>query len=102
MNYKLKKLQCKDVPEITILKHLSIHGGTGCSLFGFDCPECINERSLVHAMPSVKDGNLALAKMRQMIKKDLVSGCCCGCRGDFELTEKGKLALIAGENDEKI
>tara|TARA_R110002020_G_scaffold343085_1_gene557444 strand:+ start:277 stop:573 length:297 start_codon:yes stop_codon:yes gene_type:complete len=93
MSETKKRLQCKDIPEIPILKHLSIHGGIGCSLFGFACEECINDKSLFHAMPLVKDYNLALAKIKQMVKKDMISGCCCGCRGDFELTEKGKLKL---------
>jgi hypothetical protein len=36
---------------------------------------------------------LALAKMRQLHKRELVGGCPCGCRGDWEITDKG-LALI--------
>lgn len=37
---------------------------------------------------------VALAKARKCRKRKLVDGCCCGCRGDFELLEGG-LALIA-------
>lgn len=33
------------------------------------------------------------AKLRKAIKRGLVDGCCCGCRGDFRLTEKGKRAI---------
>lgn len=29
------------------------------------------------------DMNLFLAKMRKMVKQGKVSGCACGCRGDF-------------------
>ena len=50
-----------------------------------------------HSMPTVQDAmpkdvpeKLQLAKMRQLIKRGLVDGCTCGCRGDFFLTEKGK------------
>lgn len=36
-----------------------------------------------------------LAKCRTLIRRDLLDGCTCGCRGDFELTQKG-LAFLAG------
>lgn len=34
-----------------------------------------------------------LAKARRLIKRGLLTGCACGCRGDFELTLKGKELL---------
>jgi len=37
--------------------------------------------------------NLVKAKMRKLIKRGLVNGCACGCRGDFILTEKGNMEL---------
>lgn len=33
---------------------------------------------------------VVLAKMRSMVKRGLVDGCTCGCRGGFALTEAGK------------
>lgn len=39
---------------------------------------------------------LGLSKMRQLHKRGLVGGCICGCRGDWEITDKG-LALIGQE-----
>ena len=30
---------------------------------------------------------LVLAKMRQLIKRGLVDGCGCGCRGEFRLPD---------------
>jgi hypothetical protein len=32
---------------------------------------------------------LAWAKMNMLIRRGLVHGCPCGCRGDYELTVKG-------------
>lgn len=32
---------------------------------------------------------VVLAKCRQLIKRKLIDGCPCGCRGDFELTREG-------------
>ena len=29
-----------------------------------------------------------LAKCRSMIKRGVINGCCCGCRGDFERVEE--------------
>lgn len=40
---------------------------------------------------------VVLAKMRGLIKRGLVSGCDCGCRGDFEITAAGRRALAHTE-----
>lgn len=34
-----------------------------------------------------------LAKLRALVKRGLLDGCPCGCRGDFTITEKGRAAL---------
>lgn len=31
-----------------------------------------------------------LSKAKALIRRGLIKGCVCGCRGDFELTDKGK------------
>ncbi len=45
------------------------------------------------------------AKLSQLLKRDLISGCDCGCRGDWELLQAGReLAGIAAawrENPEE-
>lgn len=33
------------------------------------------------------------AKMASLIRRGLVSGCACGCRGDFQITGKGREML---------
>lgn len=38
-----------------------------------------------------------LAKASRLIKRGLMDGCDCGCRGDYRLLDKG-IALINGEN----
>lgn len=73
-------MQCKDIPDAPILDFVAQHGGIGCNWFGNEF-----ERSVTHAMPEETPPKLALAKMRQLVKRKLVEGCCCGCRGDFEL-----------------
>jgi predicted transcriptional regulator len=32
---------------------------------------------------------IIIQKMAKLIKRGLVSGCGCGCRGDYEITQKG-------------
>jgi hypothetical protein len=44
-----------------------------------------NPMSLMHAVPDGTPPKVLLAKLKAMIKKGLISGCVCGCRGDFEL-----------------
>ncbi len=46
----------------------------------------------------IPDGAL-LAKLDALIRRGLLTGCACGCRGDFGLTEKGRLLLadLTGE-----
>ena len=48
---------------------------------------------LEEVLPREIPYKLRLAKMRGLIKRGLSGGCDCGCRGDFEITDKG-LALI--------
>lgn len=41
-----------------------------------------------------------LAKMRALVRKGLVNGCTCGCKGNFELTEKG-LKVLKAEREKR-
>ena len=84
-------MQCKDIPTKPILNFVSKHGGIGCNWYRID--EFDNPRSVRWVMPLDIPDNLILAKMRMLIKKGLIGGCNCGCRGDFELTKKGKKVM---------
>lgn len=79
-------MQCKDVPELPVLRFLSALGRAGTAF-----PEM--ENSVQQAMPAGTPANLARAKMGSLIRRKLVKGCVCGCRGDFELTDKGRQYL---------
>jgi hypothetical protein len=91
-------MQCKDIPELPILRFLAGPydgwSAPGWATWFDDWPRPAN--TVLHAMPGGVPAKLALAKMRMMIRKGLVDGCGCGCRGDFTLTEKGA-ALIKAE-----
>lgn len=84
-------MQCKDIPTRPILEFVRIHGGVGCSWYSG------GKRDVSNAMPPGLSDNLRHAKMRQLINKGLIDGCGCGCRGDFEITEKGLEELRDGE-----
>jgi hypothetical protein len=45
------------------------------------------------AMPPETPEKVALAKMRALVRRGLVDGCACGCRGDFTITAKGRALL---------
>lgn len=87
-------MQCKDIADLPILEFVAKHGGIGCHWFTSADQEW-QLRSVRNAMPDLPTEKLALAKMRQLMKRGLVDGCDCGCRGDFELTDKGRAYLDA-------
>lgn len=86
-------MKCSDIPTQPILEHIEIHGGIGCSWNIGD------KRDVRNAMPNGFNlpPKLVHAKMRQLINNDLVDGCCCGCRGDFELLPRGRQQMLKGK-----
>lgn len=96
----MKRLQCKDIPDRPILERLqaervAARGKRAAWVFlrpsGNDWP-CVLEGmpQAVAELPAGDRDRLALAKMRQLIRRGLAEGCTCGCRGDFEITAKGR------------
>lgn len=77
-------MKCSDIPDEPILEFLRKLGRTPASLYS---PDTIvdGKNSICHCMPPGTPEKLRLAKMRRLIKKRLVVGCPCGCRGDFLL-----------------
>ena len=51
-------------------------------------------------MPPKTPEKLVRAKMGGLIRRGLVGGCDCGCRGDFFITQKG-LELLYREKKEE-
>lgn len=99
-------MQCKDIPTLPILEFLDKFGGIGCNWFEYDEAaekKYSNWRSVRVVMPAGAPSKLVHAKMLLLIKKGLVEGCDCGCRGDFSLTEKGEMIVeLARKVAEKI
>jgi hypothetical protein len=94
-------MQCKDIPDVPVLEFLEnrklsqlpFPGAPGTLLVRNDGSLFAN--SVQHAMPATAPLKLMRAKMASLIKRKLVNGCVCGCRGDFELTDKGRAHLAA-------
>ena len=87
-------MQAKDIPEMPILRLLAGPDVGNLGASRFDIPgelPCLY--GLSRALPDATPEKVALAKMRSMIKRGLVQGCCCGCRGDFTITDKGRAIL---------
>lgn len=68
-------MQAKDIPDTAILSRIrSIWGGFAM---------------LWEIWPELPE-KLVRAKLRKLYFRDLINGCPCGCRGDFQLTIKGE------------
>lgn len=73
-----KKVQAKHVPSEPLLRAIATaEGCLGAVIWDlFALPE-------MAAYPE----KVVRAKLQQMVNGGLISGCCCGCRGDFTLVE---------------
>lgn len=90
-------MQCKDIPDRPILEFLRDLPGLKPGFPRWATwGKTDRMPSVNNAMPAGIQGRLVLAKMRMLIRRGLVDGCDCGCRGDFQLTDKGRefLAVI--------
>jgi hypothetical protein len=81
-------MQSKDIPDTPVLQFLASLDTWGTWFAGLP-------NSVQQAMPAEVPGKLVHSKMRALIRRQLVDGCVCGCRGDFELTQKGRDYLAA-------
>lgn len=84
-------MQCKDIPTKPILEFLATKDRWCTHGDGYSMP------TVQDVMPAGTPRKLQLAKMSSLLKKDLVEGCDCGCRGDWQITFKG-LAKLYGPN----
>lgn len=100
------RMQAKDVPDLPVLEFIHRVRTEGVPppadamewnsaerwyhVTWFNYGDEIPTNSVMRAMPDGTPEKVALAKMRRLIARGLVDGCPCGCRGDFELTDKGR------------
>ncbi len=77
-------MKCADISDSLILEFLAQHQDTWAT-WG----DPYGMPTVQHAMPDGTPHKLQRAKMGQLCKRDLIDGCMCGCRGDYEITDKG-------------
>lgn len=73
-------MQAKDISDAVMLTALAdVRGRNGVPRWSslFDVRDHMSD---VHP-------KIVLAKLRSMIKRKLIRGCACGCRGDFEVVQ---------------
>lgn len=87
-------MQCKDVPTLPILQLMASEPDHWWYWFA------TGDWSIQRAMPPNVPDKLVRAKMNQLIHKDLIDGCNCGCRGDYTLTDKGRARLKLNQEKE--
>lgn len=78
--------------EIKVLQYLADKQGEWTCLWEryFEGnPEHPSLTDVSYAFPKDYPRILQLTIMRRLYRKDLIGGCVCGCRGDFEITDKG-------------
>lgn len=77
-----KAIQCKniaDAPLLDFVAHKQAEKGYWVNTWDF-------LGTPYEALPD----KLFRAKMGMLIRRGLVDGCNCGCRGDYEMTDKGR------------
>ena len=75
-------MQCKDIPDaplLSFISHKQAEKGYWVNRWDFD-------ETPYADLPD----NLFRAKMGKLIARGLITGCACKCRGDWELTDKGR------------
>ena len=88
-------MKCKDIPDRPILEFLVSLNGRWANWFWYEGIESNPGNTVRLAMPDGPNlpDKLVMAKMSKLMRRGLVDGCDCGCRGDFEITQKGMLFL---------
>lgn len=79
----MKRLQCKDIPDETVVEAVRRAPGTVFMAWRMSWDVHAELEELVGEVPV----NLFRAKIRKLIGRGLIGGCPCGCRCDFHLPE---------------
>jgi hypothetical protein len=75
-----RRMQCKDIPDVELVSFIAnkqAEIGMWVCYWNFEPP--------YSELPT----NLLRAKFGKLIDKGYLTGCNCGCRGDYEVTPKG-------------
>lgn len=90
-------MKCKDIPDRPILEFLAVQDSWASWINPTEFGDAIDDPTWMpyvgRAMPPGVPAKLRIAKMAKLIRRGLVDGCDCGCRGDYELSEQGEKFL---------
>lgn len=89
---KSKRIQCKDVSTLEILRFIRKQTDEGHRVTWYNVDASNTVRRVI--LPVVPDCVLR-KKLDNMARKGLLDGCGCGCRGDFKITPKGRERIVA-------
>ncbi|USN14653.1 hypothetical protein PAPPERLAPAPP_02830 [Brevundimonas phage vB_BpoS-Papperlapapp] len=96
--------QLKDIPDLPIVQFVTaLDGvwGTWCWTDTVHADPQFWFHSVAPLFPEDIPEKLLRGKMANLIRRGLIDGCPCGCRGDYEATDKGRAfvaeRLAAGE-----
>lgn len=99
-------MQAKDIPTLDVLQNIAKHEARwsiGVSVWLINGwtwrPHGPGPDETGEAVWSEK---VLRAKLSRMLRSGLVDGCCCGCRGDFVLTDKGRSRLAARDEQHAV
>jgi hypothetical protein len=96
------RMQAKDIPDRPLLEWLAVGTKEYSGYTWYDQIPRRGSPTVLDGMPTGTPGKLALAKMNQLLRRGLVSGCCCGCRGDFEITDQGRAFICASKSGNTV
>lgn len=74
-------MQAKDIPEGPVLDFIRKAHPAWCGWSRH------SPHNVMDAMPEGTPPKVALAKMASLIRRGLIDGCACGCRGDFRMPD---------------
>lgn len=84
-------MQAKHVPTVAVLTAIAMGETLGAA--DLRPLRWVLNWHLDRIFPTIPP-KVMLAKMRRLKKAGLVQGCPCGCRGDWELTEAGRMVVL--------
>lgn len=82
-------MQAKDIPDLQMLGLIDKRQHMQQIEWKIDHLPWCHRWALYEELPGVPE-KVVDAKCAALIRRGFVTGCTCGCRGDFELTEKGR------------
>lgn len=98
-----ERWKAADVPERPILEFLRSRADDPKKRGSLDVPATWwpPEAEPCVPYPEGVPPKVAHAKMKNLVRRGLVDGCLCGCRGDFQITAKGRGYLRDVEDQER-